>query len=86
MLLEGNAQGVLGLQFAGRLAVDLDYAGARLVEAGQQMQDGAFPAARGTNDSYKLAVGHLHVDGAEGHEGLPAARACPANPGPCHVA
>ncbi len=78
--------GHAGIAVAGRLAVDLDFAGGRLVEPGQQVQDGAFAATGGTNEGYKLAVRHQHIDGAECCEGLLAARACPANPGSCHIA
>jgi hypothetical protein len=86
MLLEGDAQSVLGLQFTGRLSVDLDVACGWFVEAGQQMQYGAFAAARGTDEGYEFAVRNLHIDRAQSGEGLPAARSCPLKERSCHIA
>ena len=74
MLLEGDAQRVLGLQLAGRLAVDLDLACGWLVESGQQMQHGALAAAGGTDEGHEFAIRYLYIDRDRG----PRTTACRA--------
>jgi hypothetical protein len=86
VLLEGDAEGVLGLEFARRLPVDLDLACSWLVEAGEQMQHSAFAAAGGTDEGHEFAIRYLHIDGAEGCERLLSARSGPAKEKSCDPA
>ena len=67
--LEDHREAALGFRDAvDAAALDQDVAGSRVVEAGDQAQQGGFAAAGGSDEDDELAIGDLQVDAVDhGH-------------------
>jgi len=74
MVLEGDAQRMIGRDQAGRRAIDADRAAGRLLQRGDQAQQGALAAAARPQDGDELAGRDRERELGERQHALPAAR------------